>query len=210
MMPVHELFRRLSLDELSNMGLVKDANGTIKKEQQNKIVHFANEGLKDLHLRFLLRQRDLIITTSDEEQIIPLDEDVIDIIAIINAYGVPVSFSTSVRPGQFYVHNRKLNVPACTEVQELMVNYHIRHPTLNPIGSDADLEQNIKLAPELQPALTAFIAAEMYRTMNSADGMAVSNNYKNRYEELCAKAISYGVVPSDTQYMSKFDQRGFV
>lgn len=210
MMPVHELFRRLSLHELSNMAMAKDTNGTIKKEQQDRIILFANDGLQKLHLRFLLRQRDLMITTTDAEQIISLDEDVIDIIAILNAYGIPVPFSTSVRPGEFYVHCRKLHVPALAETHELMVNFHIRHPVLNPIKQDSDLEQNIKLAPELQPALTAFIAAEMYGTLNSADGAAISGGHRNNYEQICAEAAGHGIIPSDQQPMSKFDQRGFV
>lgn len=210
MITVSDLFRALSFDELSNMASALDTNGTIKKAQQSKVVHFANEGLKHLHLRFVLRERNLMVTTSAEEQIIALDEDVIDILAILTAWGEPVPFHTCVRPGEFYVANRKLHIPAFTEVRELLVNYHIRHPILNPINVDTDLDQNIKLLPELQPALRAYIAAEMYRTLNSADSMAISGSYRGKYEALCNEADARGVIPSVMQPMSKFEQRGFV
>lgn len=209
-MTVEELFQKLSYGELSNLAAAVDGTGTIKKEQRNRIIHFANEGLKRLHLRFHLRQRDLMINTAKTAQIISLDEDVIDIIAILNAYGEPVPFSTNVRPGEFYVQCRKLYVPAESEIRELMVNFHIRHPVLNPIEKDTDLAQNIRLAPELQPALTAYIAAEMYGAMNSPDAIATAAGLRNKFEGLCVEASNLGVVPSEMRPTSKFDERGFV
>jgi hypothetical protein len=210
MMSVQELFRRLAFGELSNMAMAVDTNGTIKKSQQDRIIYFANEGLKNLHLRFILRERGLEITTSDAEQIIALDEDVIDVISILTAWGESLTFHTCVRPGEIYVSNRKLVIPAMNAAHDLQVNYHIRHPVLQPINVPADLDQNIKLAPELQPALTAYIASEMYRSLNSADSLAIASAYRGKYEALCNEAAARGVVSSDMQPMSKFDQRGFV
>ena len=210
MITVSDLFRRLAFDELSNMASALDTNGTIKKAQQDRVIHFANEGLKHLHLRFLLRERNLEVTTSDAEQIIALDEDVIKVAAILTAWGESLTFHTCVTPEDYYVSDRKLHIPATTEVHQLLVNYQIRHPILNPINLPTDLEQNIKLPPELQSALTAYIAAEMYRTLNSQDGMAISGSYRGKYEAVCAEADARGLISSDMRPMSKFDQRGFV
>lgn len=212
-MTVEELFRQLSYGELSNLAMAVDATGTIKKTQQNRVIHFANEGLRALHTRFPLIETPLLLTlTADTELVVALPDGAIKVLSILTAWGESISFTTVVQPGAFYVTGGEIHVPAMAvdTGTELQAYLQMRHPTLNPIATDADLAQVITLLPELYKALTSYIAAEMYGTMNTADAAAVAANHRARYEATCLEALSLGLIPSEIRLGQKFEARGWV
>jgi hypothetical protein len=58
---VEQLFRNLSYGELSNLYVGADGQGTIEESQYPKMIMYANEGMRRLHGKFILREDDLIV-----------------------------------------------------------------------------------------------------------------------------------------------------
>lgn len=209
-MKVEELFRKLSYGELSNHSVSVDATGTIKKDKQNQIVHFANEALRQLHTRFPLLQSEKILTMTGAEVLEPLDPDVIQVLSILTAWGESLTFSTQPVPGTLFVYEGQLHIPARPTGSELQVTFQNRHPVLTPIVTDADLAQEVILLDELHEALTAYVASKVYSNMLTPESLQAGAMYRNRYEQLCLEAQTLGLVPGETLPCQKFEQRGWV
>lgn len=214
-MTVEELFRQLSYGELSNLAIAVEATGAIKKTQQNRIIHFANEALMRLHTRFPLSESSVMVTIAGESMQETLPEGTLLVRAILTEQGDSVSFTNMVSPKGIYVQGNVLNIPIkdllfLAQNDQLQVLLQMRHPVLQPIVLDTDLAQDITLLPELHEALTAYIASKLYSTMNSPDSAAAAANYQNRYETVCAEALIHGIVPSELQPSLKFEARGWV
>lgn len=210
-MTVEELFRKLSHGDLSNLSSAVDASGTIKKERQNQVVHFANEGLKALHSRFQLLLQDEVVTLTGAEMTHPLPANAIQLVSILLASGQPVVFGSQPIPGTFYVYQRSLYIPKSYAAgTELQLTYQCKHPTLTDITAPADLAQVIDLVIELEGALTANIAAQAYGNILTPEGQRAAEKYQLRYEQLCQTAVHQGLVPGELMDQSKFDQRGWV
>lgn len=207
---VEDLFRKLSYGELSNHSVSVDATGAIKKDKQNQIIHFANEGLLKLHSRFALIRSDKILTMTGAEMVEPLGADVIQVLSILTAWGESLTFYTRPSPTVPYVFNRELRIPKYPSNSELQVEFQHSHPVLLPIKQDSDLTQEITLMGELHEALTAWIAHKVYGNMLSPEGQAASIGYKNRYESVIVEAQNAGVLPDEMHPQNKFEQRGWV
>lgn len=208
---LNEFFRNLSYGELSNLSIAVESIGTIKKSQQNRIVHYINVGLLALHERFPLIQETLVIPLTPGFGVAQtLPPDTIQVLSIQDPSGKSLDFTTVPRPKGIYIYNQILNVPSQDEELELTVRLQKRHPTLEPVIEDADLEQRIQLIPELHKALSAFVASEFYGTMGTQETLALSAQYRNRYEEICAGARNFGTLPSEIFPLDKFEKRGWV
>lgn len=215
-MTVEELFRQLSYWELSNLAVAVESTGTIKKEQRNKIICLANEALKHLHARFPLIESDLILPMTGEklEQILP--ENALKVEAILNEWGESLLFNTVKVPGSIYICQRTIYVPikelasSMRLSSQLQAVLQMRHPTLQSITQNSDLEQEITLLPELHAALRAHIAWGVYAGMNTADAAAAANNWRLQYESACNDALSLGLIHSEIRPLQKFEERGWV
>ena len=208
-----ELFKQLSYGELSNLVLAVDAAGVIKKESRNRIVHFANEGLKDLHSRFLLQETLLQTTTTGAAMQLLLPDNTHSIVSIFTEFGAPIEFDTIPRTDAAYFKDGLLVFPLTMGLPanwNLQVCLQMRHAVLTPVVADSDLKQEITLIPELRKALTSYIAWHMYEVMNNADGIAIADRHRGRYEQVCAEAQAHGLIPSSIQPISKLELRGFV
>ena len=64
-MILSDYFTELSYEELSNTAMAVDGTGTIEEVHQPKVVRYLNEGLRRLHGRFPLIQKDVLIELRD-------------------------------------------------------------------------------------------------------------------------------------------------
>lgn len=207
-MTVEELFKQLSYGELSNLAVAVDASGTIRKDQQNRIIHFANEALQKLHARFPLRetQEQVVLAGVAVEKTLPTD--VLQITSILTPWGESLPVMTHPVPKSLYVYQGKLHIPAMTT--ELLIIYQHRHPKLTEIVGPTDLAQVIALPVELSEALTAYIAYKVYAGMNSQDSQNIAAMHRARYEQVLAEALNQGLLPGELLPVQKLDARGFV
>lgn len=207
---VEELFRRLSYGELSNHAWSVDGNGAIRKDKQNNVLHFANECLLKLHSRFALLKSSKNLVLLGEDFVEPLTEDTIGVVSILTAYGQSLTFGTQPIPGTIHVYGRELRIPRLSVGSELQVEFQHRHPILNPIVVDGDLQQEITLLEDLHKALTACIAYEIYGNMLTPESQVAAAMHKNRYETVILEAQAAGVLPDEMLPQNKFEQRGWV
>lgn len=51
-MNVGDFFRNLSYGELSNLSMANSGDGTIRAEDQSRVIHYTNQALTRLYVRF--------------------------------------------------------------------------------------------------------------------------------------------------------------
>jgi hypothetical protein len=208
---LEDLFKQLSYGELSTLAVALDASGAIKKERQNQIVHFANEALRKLHARLPLKEADLTVTLTGEEITHEFDANTLLVMGIISSFGEPLTFETTRIPQRITVTGDPLTIRFPKELTgEVQVIYRNRHPLLNSVTTGEDLTQEIELLPELEPALTSYIASKVFGGMSSQDSMALANNYRMQYEQTIADVLNAGLLPGDVFVNHKLETRGFV
>lgn len=222
-MTLEDLFRLLSYGELSNLATAVEVTGTIKKEHQNRIVAFANEGLKRLHLRLpLIEEREMLAlsTTVDLDHTLPTGTLLVT--SLITPYGESLTINTNKVPDTIYVVGGILHVPKAFGglITEVEATYRKRHPELRPVygnsASDGDtatpdgVAQEITLLPELHEALTAYIAQKVFGGMVSQDAQITAQQLRARYEQIISEVQNQGLLPGELEPMQKLEARGFV
>lgn len=220
-MTLEELFQQLSYGELSNLSVAVDGSGTIKKEKQNQIVHFANEALRKLHMRLPLREVNHIVTLTPGSDLdydfkaVPEIEGAITVTSILTSYGtsLPFTMDQKIENNTIYIYNGVMHVPRsiAAVVSELQVTFRLHHPALKPINSPIDLTQTIELSIEdLEPAIRAYIAFRVYSGMNTPDSTVIAANYRAMYEQTINDVLNTGLLSHELLQSSKLDMRGFV
>lgn len=217
---VEELFKKLSYGELSNLAVAVDASGTIKKERQKQVLHFANEGLTVLHERFPLRELEKMVTMTGApieqsmiEEVTPPASPVdyfIQLISVMTAMGESLTFSNKPVPETLYVQGSTVFIPARPAGSELQLIYQARHPVLDDSVLPGNLTQSITLKAELHEALTSWIGYKMYRDIRTAEGQASAADHLTRHKTILADLIGQGILPGEMLTGEKFEARGWV
>lgn len=208
-MTLEELFKKLSYGELSNLVHAVDG-GAIKKDKQNQVLNFVNEGLLRLHTRFPLIQSEEFVTMTGAEMTHPFPSaDVLQLLSIVTAYGESLTFGNQSVPGTLFVHERIIYFPVFPTGLELQLTYQKRHPVLDEIEADADLQQVVDLQEELHEALTAYVAAKLFGNIQTPEARISARSYGQRFNEVIAEAMQAGVLPGEILTGSKFETRGW-
>ena len=160
-MKISELFRRLSINELSNLAMSGDGNGTIASNKQGVIILHTNTAMNRLYSRFALRLRETDVETVEGQRVYEVAPDLIKILTVSDSDGV--EFPLNVRGDRWAMQStsdNELKVPADLRAQTLTVEYQAGPDPLSL--EDFDLDFEIELPEVLHPALTTYIAAEVY------------------------------------------------
>lgn len=235
-LPINELFESLSYGELSNLHLGNNGGGGIEESKQPTIIHYANEALIKIHSRFCLLEKSLNLETvghitnyhlikrfaesSKAEKrekyhyikdllCEPFEEDVIRILTVHTQHGqrLPLNDVGNVR-SVFTPQPTVLQVPSPIDGMSLAVGYQAKHPRLL-VGEDYD--QVIEIPEVLHVALTAYIAYNVYTTINTADATGKAQEHLNKYESTCQEVEEKDLVStSSSQTNTRFEQNGFI
>lgn len=211
-MNVLELFRRLSLGELSNLAIGNDGAGTIKDAAKPKVVMYTNEALKRLYSRFILKERALLLelrphiasyklhpvhATSSiapentaECYIIdsaddPFTGDVVRVLEAQDNLGRDLVLNDAGNSLSLFTPQSdivQVPVPLCGQV--ISLNYQAYHAKL----VDGDEEQLIDIPDLLDGALTAFIAHKIFGDINTQEATMASQKHLGNYEAICLDA----------------------
>lgn len=234
-MNVAELFRRLSLSELSNLALANDGDGTIKDTAKPKMILHANTALQKLYGRFMLREKTLLIQTltykttyvlspefamSNHQEgsatpcyIVdsaaePFIGDVVRILDAQESTGKDLTVNNASDPLSIHTPTpNTVQIPSPLSGQAVALNYQADHTDL----LDDDEEQEICLPEVLHKALTTYIGYEIYSGMTSNEAVARAEKFLMQYEMICSDVEARDLVGSSrTSNDSKFDERGFM
>ena len=234
-MILSDYFTELSYGELSNTAMAVDGTGTIEEVHQPKVVRYLNEGLRRLHGRFPLIQKDVLIELRDhitnyhhiprfaesnwvpEEVEFPYIKDLIQepftgdvarILEVRNSFGhmLPLNDPEN-RMSVFTPQVDVLQVPRPITGVALSVMYQAYHPTI----SHHDLQAEIVLPDVLSSALCAYAAYNVFSHMNTQEATMKAQEHMAKYESICAEVEAQDLVNSSSSHTnSRFAKRGWV
>lgn len=234
-MDVNELFRRLSVGELSNLSMSMEGNGSIEENHHQKLVLYINDGLKKLYGRFVLNTKDVLIEqvghitnyhllkrfaeSNYNPEIEPYPyikdrvnepflEDVIKILEVYDTCGVKLPLNDAERTNSLFIPQANcLQVPYPQTGVCLSVVYQAAHPVLEASNLDAEIE----LPEILEPALREFVAYKVYSHTNSQEATVKAQEHLSQYEATCTDAELKDLVSTSVATTnSTFEKRGWV
>ena len=227
-----DLYERLAVGELSNLAMVVD--GTILETERPKIILHANEGLKRIHARFLLKESTLIV---DQDGSItnyklnskyalsnyvvdaghtfyindlgePFKDDLIRVLEVWDSHGrkLPLNNKHSIW-GAFTPQPEVLQLPHPVDGEPIAIQYQAAHPKL-VMGDD---DQIIDLPEFLSSALTAFIASKVFKHMNTQESTAKGAEHLAAFETNCVEVVQQELVTTGgTTSGYRFEKNGWV
>ena len=232
-MTLEELFKNLSVGVLSNLAVGDEGSGLIPHQFESKLVHAVNQGLTQLHARFILHENEVQIRAYDQITTYPLKrkyadqdltvvpqkfisdsaekpflEDVIRVLSIYDEEGTKLLLNS---PDPLC----KVFTPRPTEIRltepvtgdSYLILYQAKHPKLE----EGDFLQEIELPDVLHPALEHFVAYTILSPMNGQEHAAKAAENLGRYEQICISAEEDDLVSTSKEEDSeKFCDRGFL
>ncbi len=178
--------------------------------KQGVIILHTNTAMNRLYSRFALRLRETDVETVEGQRVYEVAPDLIKILTVSDSDGV--EFPLNVRGDRWAMQStsdNELKVPVDLRAQTLTVEYQAGPDPLSL--EDFDLDFEIELPEVLHPALTAYIAAEVYGSMNGKEHAAVSAAHRDKFEDICTEVELRDMLTTEkTGKFSKFDRNGWV
>lgn len=236
-MDLNQLFRELSFGELSNLSLANEGNGSIRDQDQPRLIQFTNEALLRLYSRFTLKENDVLVELvehitnyhllkkfaetsaawTDESFLYikdlfrePFEEDVIRILSVTDSFGcrLPLNDPDNLNSA-FTPQGNVLQVPNPTQGLALAVLYQAKHAPL-VLSDPLDLAQEIIVPDVLHSALRAYIAYQVYNGSNTQEAKTIGQEHLARYEAICGEAIDRDLVStSQSSTNTRFHRNGW-
>ena len=237
-MQLSELFTNLSYGVLSNLSVGGEGSGVIPDAKHAALITHTNSGLKALHSRFPLIEKEVIVRTYvgiTEDRLLKIyadqDPSVVDQKYIADTVSAPFLGDVMKILEVYNVEGERLPLNEPMEVNSLFTPYfdtlHILSPEttgdlhvlywagpahLDPgnVNGPADLTQNFELPPVLVPALEAWIGHKVYAAMAGAEMSAKAIAQLQIYDRICNDVEARDLVTSSlTGERTKLDDRGF-
>lgn len=211
-MKLREVIESLFYSDLSSTSMAERTIENIKEEDLKKLIYLVNDTLTELHTRFLLKERTVILeslvwksyyelnskhsfldTGSNELKYIRDSEwdrftdDVVKIIGVRNEVGDQLPMNDSIAWASVFTPS--YNVVQLTHPyigQAFEVSYQALHPKLVIKEHLNDtLDQEISLAPPLKEVFFAKIGAKFFSGMSGQEASAKSQELTMKYEKGC-------------------------
>lgn len=232
---LEKMLNKLALGELSGSSAVCDVTqGTLEEKYIPTVVSYLNDGLLELHSKFILRRKQVIIlpaqgrdmyhicsdnaikgdiaAISSEKYIIDSDEnpfidDLITVIDVFDQTGCEICMDDREDPKSIHtVDYDTLQINTCWAGQLLPVIYQAMHEEL----SHSTLDQRIRLMPFLRRALENYVAYRLFSSMNGAENLGKSQDAFARYESICNEAETKDLIRETfISTSTKLDMRQF-
>lgn len=232
-MHLSELFRQLSLVELSNLATGNDGDGTIRTADHARVTVMVNDALQALYKRFIIKEKILLLeqqegrafytlhsdyaasnsgTTSGphyiEDTSEPFTDDLIRILDVADYYGRRYRLNEEMHELSIFTPEfNVLQIPRPEAGVLMAIEYQAKHALL----SESELTGEIELPDVLLPALRQHVAGAVYSNVNTPESVATGQRHMMQYENLCLEIEQKEILPSTrNQVLTKFENRGFV
>lgn len=210
-MNLAELFEKLSFGELSNLYIGESGEGGIPEEKRKAIISHINFALTDLHTRFPIKERDVVIQSYDQISIYylrpeyshlntdPLPEykyiidspwdkftgDVVRITQVYNEVGAPLPMNDSEQWASVFTKSfDSLQINHPSNESAFSVTYRANHPKI-PLDT-ADLASvQIELPVPYEEALMYYVASRVYTNMGAPEHLTKGQIFMGKYEAKC-------------------------
>jgi len=235
-MTLDQIFEQLTYGELSQIkpgGLVGES---VREEDRKQVIAHLNLGLTELHKRFWLSSKELLIKLYPHIQTYILDKryaiqnklsvytpkyiidsiyepynnDLLKIEMVFNECGECVPLNDRTDCKSIYTPQwNSIQIPLPYEDATVLVQYRADHER---IEWDCELDPKqvqVDIPSGLLEPLCLFIGHRTYRALNS-DGGQESMNYYQQFEASCQKAIDMGLQVTANTTNMKLDKHGWV
>lgn len=230
-MKLLDLYERLSFAELSNLAIGMEGAGTIRDEDQRKVLIHTNDGLLQLYSRFILKTKYLLIeeqehitqyhliekfTESQNCVEYPYIKDMAadrftgDLIRILEVYddcGNQFALNdTEDCHSLFTPSPQTLQIPNPRTGRPKHILYQARHDIILEILENTWVEVPFVL----EGALQAYIAHKIFSHMNGQENLLKSQDHFTTYERICQEVEAKDLVSTSVSNSSnKLTERGF-
>jgi hypothetical protein len=230
-MTLQDIFNWLKYGELAHLGLYDSATGKITDENKPKIISHIILGLRDLHTKFPLKERELAIqqydhisqyvlkkefavtnpdeTPNGEPKYIvdsvenPFTGDILRIDQVFDELGneVPINEPSSIFSVFTPAYN-VLQIPRAVGENTTFVTYRADHVKI-PLEVANPEAVEIEIPDSHTQALLFFVASRLFATMNHPEGSPLSGEYQLKYMNEVNQIIQHNL---NSEYVPQFRQ----
>lgn len=230
-MTLEEILQQLQYGELSQLKIGELDTPKRRKE----VVAHVNLGLTDLHKRFWLKTKEILVQITPGFQDYLLDaryarsntlspvttkyildsgvnnfsDELLKIERLFDDEGNQLPLNDDHRKDSFFTPSFNiLRAPLSYEKDYVLIEYRANHPKLDIEGEDV-CSSEIDIPIALVEPLLLYVAHRAFRSLNS-DQKQESTDYMNLYEAACLRIMNLGyqIVPDRTNL--KLDKHGWV
>lgn len=232
-----ELCEKLSYGELSNLAMANEGDGTIIEAARPKIVLHLNEALLDLHSKYVLNEKVLILQVDSdipeykllrryaasyepgEDEINepiryirdstsdPFLEDVIKVLSVFDSCARKLPLNDEGDPHSIFTPKYNVIQVPCSCTERQLA---VSFQARHPKVLNY-FEEEIEIPDILLGALTSYIAYKVFSHVNSQDSSLKAQEYLATYAARCADVTEKDLVNSSVSTSNtRFTQRGWV
>lgn len=232
-MLLSDLLDYLSFNALSQLAIGTDDHGQISTKNYPKLFSFINLALVDVHTRFPLKSKEVILRVDDHQTRYKLhskyarSKNVVDTPYILDSTDNPFTDDIIIiedivnEEGQQYYlneHDEDFSVftPQFNEIQlgtpyegKIAVIYRASHPKI-PLKSNVIVDSFELDIPEvlLNPIMT-FIAAKFMASKSTAEGLQESALFTQQYNQQLTELTDAGLLPVAHYNHDRFKDSGW-
>jgi hypothetical protein len=234
-MKLQELFRQLSLVELSNLSMGESGEGTIRPKDRSSVVVHINDGINELHQRFVIKEKVLILSEIEgksdyilhsdyavskaletpgphyiiDTEAAPFKDDLLKILQVEDSAGNDYKLNVADDIMSLFTPEEGiLQIPYPNPDRSLAIAYQAKAEWLM---SEDELTRDLSIPTLLVPALRSFVAGRVYSSKNSAEFMAIGQKHTVDYENHCERVKMYDLLnQGQFSVSSKFYDNGWV
>lgn len=233
-MKLDKFLKDLALSELSATSAVDDDLVSFHETGLEKVMTYLNEGLTQLHTKFVLSQKELIIKTKvpyveyylrpefavsnpalvpykyiDDTSTDKFDGGLLKILEVTNSYGHEMYINDLEQPYSLFTPTFDcLQITNIHDEPYFFVIYQADHNELYTTDLD---KQTVVLPPFLELALKYYITGKYLSNMLGQDNQTQAAQYMGMYEQKCQEVLDRDLVKrSIITTNEKLNIRGFV
>lgn len=224
-MQISELFRQLSLGELSNLSISGEGSGTIVPEQHEKVILHTQTALDRLYGLFLLLEKPLTVTPltgqirypllarystygrADTDPVVtpyiidtadaPFTEDVIKILSATDQDGRIIPLNDDVAGVTVFTPSPEvIQLPKTIPPHRTLTLLDMTYQAKHPRLDPTDYEQEFQIPTVLLSALRVHVAYSVYSFMNGEANAAKAAEHMSMFNALVQDITSKELVSS--------------
>lgn len=207
-MKLSEIFLALASGELSNLHLSNDGQN-IRPEKQEQVLRSINLGLTDLHTKFVLRKKQIVLPIIEGQQTYDVNQK--DILEIIEVYKDECMLHQNHRDGYVLLKPTKLFLNTSPKKADyLTLQCKANHPILTV--ADIERDSDIDLPISYLNALLYYVGSRLFVSIpNQLDGdLNEGIRYQQRYQSEIVSLTNQGIDVDGLNENTWFNERGFV
>jgi len=237
-MKLSEVFEMLQYGELANLSLSGDIDEPVGIREQDypTLINHINLALTDLHTKFNLKERELVVQQYDEISFYDLDskfavtntestepvkyiidsvdnpfnDDIIRINSIYDEGGNEVAVNDENVDNSIFLNSyKRIQITAPVSDNTTFILYRANHAKLST--SNPDLNAEVELPAYCIEALLSYVASRVHSQRTSQEAQATAVNLMSKYNMICDQLEEKNVLynsPSNTNF--KLGDRGWV